>query len=205
MSSIPQEGVIKFKFNLKMASAIAESMFLKLEKWRAILYRMSFIGEYKSEGVGYGNLSCRITSGKDEFIITGTQTGKFPHLDGTQYTRVTKCDLNKMTVDAIGPIAPSSESLTHYAIYKSAPHINIIFHVHHKELWNYMLQNNYDRTPESINYGTNEMAESAKKLIGTKIKGIFVMAGHQDGIMAYGQNVEEVGQIILQILKESRK
>lgn len=205
MANTPSEGVIKFKFNLKMSPAIEEKLYIKVEKWRAILFKMNLIGEYPSEKVGFGNLSQRISPGSSEFIITGTQTGKYPHLDGTQYTKVSKCDLNKMSLEAVGPIAPSSESSTHYAIYKNSPQVYTIFHVHHKDLWQYMLDNNYDQTPANIDYGTQEMADAAKICIGTKKQGIFVMAGHQDGIIAYGSNPEEAGKIILDTLKESRK
>lgn len=204
MASEPSEGVIKFKFNLKMASPIKENLFLDLEKWRAILFKMGLIGEYPIEKVGYGNLSKKISS-TNEFIITGTQTGKLAHLSGQEYTKVIKCDLNKMAIDAIGPIAPSSESLTHYAIYSSCPQINYVFHVHHKDLWNYMLKNGFDQTDKSVNYGTHEMAIEAQRCIGKKGSGIFAMAGHDEGIISYGKTAEEAGKIILDTLKESRK
>lgn len=200
----PNEGVIKFKYNLKMAPAIEEQFYIKLEKWRAILYKMNFIGEYPSEKIGFGNLSQRIISGEDTFIITGTQTGKYPHLDGTKYTKVVKCDIAKMTMDAIGPIAPSSESLTHHGIYNFNSNINAIFHVHHHDLWNYMLNNKFDKTAKNIQYGTTEMAQAVNSCIKNKNNGIFAMAGHQDGIISYGTTPQEAGKILLDTLKESK-
>ncbi|MFT6630559.1 MAG: ribulose-5-phosphate 4-epimerase/fuculose-1-phosphate aldolase [Bacteriovoracaceae bacterium] len=205
MATEPSEGVIKFKFNLKMSSKIEESLYIDLEKWRVILYKMNLIGEYPIEKVGFGNLSRKVHPHENQFIITGTQTGKFPNLSGSQYTKVTKCDLQKMSIDAVGPIAPSSESLTHYAIYETCPQVKAIFHVHHNELWNYMLAGEYKKTADNINYGTHEMAQEAQKCIGKNLKGIFVMAGHQDGIIAYGSSTEEAGKIILETLKESKK
>lgn len=204
MTKIPSEGVIKFKFNLKMTAPLEEKLYLKIEKWRAILFKMNLIGEYPTENVGFGNLSLRISPSTSEFVITGTQTGKYPHLNGSQYTRVSKCDLSKMTIEAIGPIAPSSESSTHYAIYQSSPQVSCIFHVHHNDLWNYMLKNGHERTPEGIDYGTHAMAMATQKCIGTKKQGIFAMAGHKDGIIAYGATPEDTGKIILDTLKESR-
>ena len=109
-----------------------------------------------------------------------------------------------MTIDALGPIAPSSETITHYAIYSNCPHIKVVFHVHHKELWNYLLSNNFDKTPKDVDYGTHEMAEAAKECIGKKESGIFAMAGHDEGIISYGSTVEEAGKIILETLKKSR-
>lgn len=199
------EGVIKFKFTLKKAPPLDEGSYIELEKWRVILFKMKLIGEYPTERIGYGNLSRKISGTDNEFIITGTQTGKFSNLNGLQYTRVIKCNLAKMNVEAAGPTAPSSESLTHYAIYNACPHINAIFHVHSKELWQFMIDKGMDATSESISYGTNEMAAEAKKCIGSKKSGVFVMKGHQDGVISYGTSIEEAGKIILDTFKQSRK
>lgn len=196
------EGVIKFKCTLKKTGPIEESQFINIEKWRTILYKISLIGEYKPEGLGYGNLSKRVA--KDEFVITGTQTGKYANLDGYQYTRVVKCNLDKMKVDALGPINPSSESLTHYAIYSQCPQIQFIFHVHHKGLWQFMLDNGHDQTADNIDYGTQEMANEAIRCIGGKNFGIFAMKGHEDGVISYGQTSEDAGKILLETLKQSK-
>lgn len=199
------EGVIKFKFTLKKAPPLDEGSYIELEKWRVILFKMKLIGEYSSEQVGYGNLSRKIAATDNEFIITGTQTGKFSNLSGLQYTKVIKCNLVKMNVKAAGPIAPSSESLTHFAIYNACPHINAIFHVHSNDLWQYMIDHGMDATSESISYGTLEMADEAKKCIGNNNSGVFVMKGHQDGVISYGTSIEEAGKNILDIFKQSRK
>lgn len=205
MTKVLDEGVIKFKFTLKRSAPMEESLYLDLEKWRVILFKMGLIGEYQEEQVGYGNLSRKIVGSDDQFIITGTQTGKYPNLNGLQYTKVTKCNLSKMSVEASGPTAPSSESLTHFAIYSSCPHVNAIFHVHSSVLWKYMIDNNLDSTSENVSYGTQEMAQEAKLCIGNKKSGIFVMKGHQDGIISYGSSAEEAGKIILDTVKQSRK
>lgn len=205
MTKVLDEGVIKFKFTLKRSAPMEESLYLELEKWRVILFKMGLIGEYQEEQVGYGNLSRKIMGSDDQFVITGTQTGKYPNLNALQYTKVTKCNLSKMSVEASGPTAPSSESLTHFAIYSSCPHVNAIFHVHSSALWKYMIDNNLDSTSEKVSYGTQEMAQEAKLCIGKKKSGIFVMKGHQDGIISYGSSAEEAGKIILDTVKQSRK
>lgn len=204
MTDIKNEGVIKFKYNLKWSAPLDEKQYIDVEKWRSILFKMNLIGEYPIEKVGFGNLSKRINKGEEAFIITGTQTGRFAHLTGKQYTKLVKCNLQKMSVEASGPIAPSSESLTHHAIYSSCESIQYIFHIHNEKLWDYMLQNNFDSTSSEIDYGTHAMADEAKKCIGSKKSGIFVMAGHQDGIIAYGETAEQAGKIILNTIKLSR-
>src|SRR5690606_22448031 len=134
--------------------------------------------------IGYGNLSSRLT-GKT-FLITGSQTGHLAHLQAHHYTKVINCDLRKGSVTAEGLIPPSSESLTHFGIYKANSAINYVFHVHHKKLWSLLHQDEYDYIDEKIAYGTQEMAEAAHELLRNKSSGIFVMKGHEDGIISYG-------------------
>ncbi len=202
--TVRDEGIIKFKYQLVRTKEIAEENYIDLEKWRVILFKMNFIGEYPVEKLGYGNLSKRSNPKENSFIITGSQTGCFPNLDGTQYTHVTKCDLKKMLIEAKGPIIPSSESTTHYAIYESCPHVQAVFHIHHHEFWKYLLNNNFDQIPANINYGSQEMAMATAKCIAQKKQGLFAMAGHEDGIVSYGETVEEAGKILLDVFKQSK-
>lgn len=196
------DGVIKFKLTLKKAAPLLAEDVIPLEKWRAILWRLGLIGEYPIEKVGYGNISFRLAQPKNGFIISGTQTGQLPHLRREHYTRVTVCDLNKNSVLAEGPIAPSSESLTHYAIYDTNPQINAVFHVHHTELWERLIAANAPAIAATVPYGTREMADAAKTLIAGSDQGYFVMKGHQDGFIAYGPTTEVAGKILLKLYKE---
>ncbi len=191
------EGVHKFRYELKKSSPPEKKTVHTLEKWRAIFYKIGFIGEYETDNVGYGNLSMKINS-ENHFVITGTQTGKYPHLNPSQYTTVTKCDLEKMRVMAKGICPPSSESLTHYALYLANPKIKFVFHIHHEGLWNMFIENKVESTSESVSYGTIEMAEEAKRCVNNKNCGFFVMKGHQDGIMAYGDDENIVGNLLLE-------
>lgn len=198
------EGVIKFKFNLKPSSNLDEKSFLSIEKWRAIFFKMNLVGECPTDKVGFGNLSQRSSTKSSEFIITGTQTGKLPYLNGSHYTKVVYCDPVKMTIDAVGPIGPSSESITHHSIYSNSDDIHAVFHIHHHKLWSYILENDYPSTPLNVEYGTKEMAQEVRKCIKSKSEGVFAMEGHQGGIIAYGSSTENAGKIILEILKESK-
>ncbi len=196
MTASRDEGVIKFKFTLKRAPAPEMIQVIALEKWRALFYRLGLIGEYPNEKIGYGNLSSRVQ--KKSFIITGTQTGHLPHLQAHHYTKVIDCDLKKGLVSAEGLIPPSSESLTHWAIYEASSNIQYVFHVHHPELWNTMKNDpEVDAIPEDVAYGTLEMAEAAQQVIGSKTTGILVMKGHEDGILSYGPSAEDAGKVLL--------
>ena len=67
-----------------------------------------------------------------------------------------------------------------------------------------MIANNLESTSESVSYGTESMAKEASDCIANKSAGIFVMKGHQDGIIAYGNTPEEAGRMILDFFKKSR-
>jgi ribulose-5-phosphate 4-epimerase/fuculose-1-phosphate aldolase len=194
------EGVIKFKMTLKRAPAPEMNQVIALEKWRALFFKLALIGEYPNEKIGYGNLSSRLT--KKTFIITGSQTGHLAHLQAHHYTKVMECDLKKGSVTAEGLIPPSSESLTHFGIYEANPAIQYVFHVHHQKLWEMLKTGNFDSIAEDVPYGTQEMAEAAASLLSNKSSGIFVMKGHEDGIVSYGTTAEEAGKIILELYRK---
>ncbi len=204
MANTANSGIIKFRFNLKMSSPINEEHFLPIEKWRIIFHKMNLIGEYKTTNVGFGNLSKRLLVGEEPFVITGTQTGHYPNLNGMQYCKVTKCNMTKLIIEAVGPIAPSSESLTHHAVYSKNPKINFVFHIHHIQLWNYMLKNKFPNTPEDIDHRSQAMIEAAKKCTQENEVGIFAISSSEGSVIAYGKNAEDAGKLILETLKKSR-
>lgn len=195
-----EEGVIKFKLTLKRAPAPEMNQVIALEKWRALFFKLGLVGEYPIEKVGFGNLSSRLS--KKMFLITGSQTGHLAHLQAHHYTKVIDCDLKKGSVTAEGVIPPSSESLTHYGIYEANPAIQNVFHVHHNELWNLLNNNGLDYISEDIAYGTLEMANAAKELLQGRTAGLFVMRGHEDGIISYGTSAEEAGKQILEVYRK---
>lgn len=200
MNTNRDEGVIKFKLTLKRAPAPEMNQVIALEKWRVLLFKLGLIGEYPIDKIGYGNLSSRIS--KKTFLITGSQTGHLAHLQAHHYTKVIDCDLKKGSVTAEGLIPPSSESLTHFGIYEANPAIQYVFHVHHQKLWKLLKNGPYDFIDEDIAYGTQEMAEAAQNLLWNKTTGIFVMKGHEDGIIAYGTTAEETGKVLLELYRK---
>lgn len=200
MNTHRDEGVIKFKLTLKRAPAPEMNQVIALEKWRALFFKLGLVGEYPIDKIGYGNLSSRL--GKGTFIITGSQTGHLAHLLAHHYTKVIDCDLKKGSVTAEGLIPPSSESLTHYGMYQANASINYVFHVHHKKLWDLLINGPYDAIEEDVAYGTQAMAEAASKIMQDKTSGIFVMKGHEDGIISYGSTAEEAGRTILELYRK---
>jgi ribulose-5-phosphate 4-epimerase/fuculose-1-phosphate aldolase len=200
VKSTRDEGIIKFKLTLKRAPAPEMVQVIALEKWRALFYKLGFVGEYPNENIGYGNLSSRLD--RQSFIITGSQTGHLPHLQGHHYTKVIDCDLKKGSVTAEGLIPPSSESLTHFGIYLANSAINYVFHIHHLKLWELLKAGPFDSIAEDIAYGTQEMALAAQLLLQNKSSGILVMQGHEEGVIAYGTTADETGKIILDLYRK---
>lgn len=200
------DGFIKYdRSNFSQCPALAEAEYRSLEYWRKKLFELNLIGEYPEEKIGYGNISMVVDyrqhfgSDHPQFIITGTQTGKYPDLDGNHYTRVLDYEIDKLKIKMMGPIEASSEALTHAAIYSANHHIKVVFHIHSPAIWKGMIADKSNFTAKSIPYGTVEMARATQKCIEGKNKGCFCMKGHQDGIVIYGETLEEVGELTLNL------
>jgi dihydroxyacetone kinase DhaKLM complex PTS-EIIA-like component DhaM len=68
-------------------------------------------------------------------------------------------------------------------------------------LWEKLL-NDYPTTSEEIEYGTPEMALAVQSLaaeMGMSDEKIIIMGGHQEGILAFGKNLEEATTQIIKI------
>jgi ribulose-5-phosphate 4-epimerase/fuculose-1-phosphate aldolase len=191
------EGYIKYNCNWIKEKPINFEQLKEINYWRNKLYQLGLIGEYDN-GIGFGNLSIRLNK-SSKFIISGTQTGKISILSAKHYTKVTEFNWDKNFITCVGPIKASSESLTHAAIYVANPEVNAIIHVHHRIMWENLLDK-IPTTDKNCPYGTPEMAQELISLSATdelkKLK-ILVMGGHEEGIISFGQNLTEAGDILL--------
>jgi ribulose-5-phosphate 4-epimerase/fuculose-1-phosphate aldolase len=203
------DGVIKYdRSNFSQCPPLDAAEYSALELWRKKLYALNLIGEYKEEKVGFGNISERkdyslfFSSTVPQFVITGTQTGKYADLDGNHYTRVLDYQIDQLKIKMMGPIEASSEALTHAAIYAFNKNIKAIFHIHSKEIWTGMINDERDHTCRTIPYGTVEMARATENCIGKKDFGSFSMNGHEDGVVAFGRSLDEAGALILELYEK---
>ncbi len=198
-----QDGYIKFKCDWTKSDPLPPQKIRKLNDWRRRLYRLGLLGVYEN-GIGYGNVSVRDNM-EGQFIITGTQTGSLSVLTEQHYTLVYHFDLDRNILSCEGPIEASSESLTHAVLYQISPEINAVIHVHQKTLWRKLL-NRVPTTSEKAAYGTPEMAREVERLFKhSKVaeKGIFVMGGHEEGIVTFGKSLQEAGKVLLEHLGKS--
>lgn len=193
----PYEGYIKFNCFLEKSSfEFADDQFESINKWRQKLYNLGLIGTYP-DGIGFGNISIRTRN--DNFIITGSATGGKPVLTKNDYVLVTFFDLSKNEVRCTGSINASSESMTHAALYHKDMRIGAVIHVHNLEMWE-KLKKKLPVTSGDVPYGTPEMAFEVSGLFDrtsvTETK-IFVMGGHKEGIVSFGKDLDEAGNILL--------
>ena len=193
------EGYIKFNCDWEKTKPLLFSKIRALNVWRQQLYNVNFLGVYP-DGIGFGNVSQRSEGNK--FIISGSKTGRFENLNETHYSEVLDFDIQKNLVKCKGASIASSESMSHAVIYKNYPHVNSVFHVHHLELWENLLWK-IPTTPESAPYGSPEMANEIIQLfkntnvLETKL---FAMAGHREGLFAFGETLEEAGNVLLELI-----
>ncbi len=192
-----EKGYIKFDCVWIRRDPLPELQVAALNRWRDRLHVLRLVGSYDN-GVGYGNLSERLDD-TPQFIISGSATGRLPVLDGRHYTRVTNYDFRANSLTCEGPIKASSESLTHAAIYVAEPSVKAVIHVHSLSLWQ-ALVDRLPTTSKDAGYGTPEMAAQMMKVLGggkAKDTGIIVMGGHEAGIVTFGRDLDEAGEILM--------
>ena len=191
------EGVVKYSCECIPGENDAVELIESLMIWRARIHELGLIGVYEN-GIGFGNISIRIANTL-QFIISGSQTGHLAKLDPDHYTVVTEFNIEQNHLTCCGPIQASSESLTHAAIYRYEPNINAVIHVHHPQLWRTLL-NQVPTTRKEVPYGTPQMAQEMFRLFeeeNLREKKILVMAGHEDGFLTLGKDLNEAGEILM--------
>jgi L-ribulose-5-phosphate 4-epimerase len=188
---------VKFTYDRAGAEIARFDQLAELNAYRRNLLDLRLMG-VDSNGVGFGNLSVRDGS-TTNFYITGSATGGLPELTLTDCARVVAYDFARNWLRYEGAAIPSSESLTHAAIYESDPTIFAVIHCHDSDLWATLL----DRAPatsQSVAYGTPEMAYEIMRLFkmsDVRSRKILAMAGHEGGIVTFGKNLEDAFDVLM--------
>lgn len=201
------EGYIKFTLEKEDGEPPRiEGELVELNRVRTSLYKKGHIGVLYN-GVGYGNVSIRAGSGDVLFIISGSSTGAKEELSENEYCKIISVDIDRNRLLCRGRVNASSESMSHAAVYEANSEVMCVIHIHSEKLFRFMLDNNYPSTPLTAAYGTPEMAGAIKTVMQRTDSnaGIIVMAGHQDGILAYGPDVRSVYNIILNLEEEAAR
>lgn len=210
------EGVIRFSAEHRaspLSSDRVRSLVCALSSWREILAQTGLVGQDPARygGAGYGNVSGRLPPfpgdrGRRAFLITGSQTGGKQHLSPSDYCLVEAYDDRRNWVRSAGPVLPSSESLTHGALYDLSPRIRYVLHGHCPVIWRNAATLALPTTRESVEYGTPEMAWEMRRLYQTTSlseRRVLAMGGHEDGVVAFGGTLEEAGAVLVATLAKA--
>ena len=198
-----EDGYIKYSSDRRNGTVPETAQLESLNQARTSLFDLGLIGVYP-DGVGYGNLSIRASG--DEFIITASATGGSRILISSQYCLVENFSADRNHVQSMGQLPASSEAMTHGAIYLANPAVHCVVHVHNRQLFDYWIANNRLATPANIPYGTPAMAHEVSKMVlaQPKLPVLFAMAGHDEGIVAYGADVATTHRLMLTELERSQ-
>ena len=208
-----EEGVIKFSAEHEHRSLEPRrfgELACRLAAWREVMAKTGLVGQQRGlyGGAGYGNVSARVgppaaPRGARSFLISGTQTGGAPCVNVADFCVVRSYDYRRNLVRSYGTILPSSESMTHGAIYDFAPHIRFVLHGHTPAIWRAAARLRIPTTNPAVAYGTPEMAEEMARLYrDTNLSDlqILCMGGHEDGVIVFGKSADEAGAVLVRFL-----
>ncbi len=210
------EGVIKFRAEHRYEGLDPRrygETACSLIAWREILARTGLVGQHPERygGFGYGNVSARVGApsapcGERAFLVSGTQTSGKACISLADFCVVLRFDDRRNRAESFGTVLPSSESLTHGAVYDLGAHVRFVFHGHSPVIWRRAAELRLPVTRSEVPYGTPEMAAEVRRLYRSSPLAetqIFSMGGHEDGIVVFGRTAEEAGQILLKALSRA--
>jgi hypothetical protein len=186
-----ETGAVKFHYESSGLELAPFPGFEELNAARQELRRLGVLGVDES-GLGFGNVSMR-DGATDSFYITGSGTGVLPTLALQDYAKVIAWDFERNWLRCDGRAIASAESLTHAAVYSMAAEVCMVMHGHARGLWR-SLRKRGSATGPDVPYGTPEMAREVQRLFretDVRTGKIFAMAGHRDGIVAFGQDFRQ--------------
>lgn len=188
------EGIIKFQCE-HITSDVPFDV-NDIENSRVALLNAGLIGRDPNRygGYSFGNVSERRDN---KILITASQTSHIKKLDYTGYVFIEQANLQNNSLISIGCNKPSSETLTHVAVYEQDPQVGAIAHIHCPKMW---VRTDLLRTNPDAEFGSKEMVNEVIRLFketDVKKQQIFAMGGHQDGIIAFGPNIKSAVDILI--------
>jgi len=196
---------VKFKYGRASDEIALFDEFAELNECRRKLLELQLIG-VRSNGVTFGNVSVR-DGVTNNFYVTGSATVALSELTLADCAKVVAYDFKRNWLRYEGAAIPSSESLTHAAVYKSDGSARAVIHCHDSKLWTALL-NRAPTSSKAVEYGTPEIAYEVTrlfKLTDVQSRKILVMAGHEGGIVAFGRDLEGAFAILMREQKENEE
>lgn len=204
-----QEGVIKFQLDFNQQAVLKTADVAEINSWRTIMLQLGMLGQTPSryDNYGFGNISQRFGA-QNQFIISGTQTGGIAQMRADDYALVTECQPELNRIVAVGETKPSSEAMTHGQLYQLSAGINFVIHAHCPQIWQQAGELGLAQTGAEVPYGTVAMANEVARLFAASDvlqQGIFTMAGHEDGVVAFGRCAEQAAQCLIRVYAAALK
>jgi ribulose-5-phosphate 4-epimerase/fuculose-1-phosphate aldolase len=193
---------IKFSCERVAAEITSFGGLAELNAHRRKLLQFGLIG-VDPNGIGFGNLSVR-DGATNNFYITGSATGGIPELTPADCAKVVAYGFERNQVRYEGSALPSSESLTHAAIYESDATAGAVIHCHDSKLWAAVL-NEAPTTSKAAEYGTQQLVHEIMQLFkraDVQDRKIVVMAGHEGGILTFGKDLAEAFAVLMREKKK---
>lgn len=188
---------VKFSCECVAAEITSFGGLAELNAYRRKLLDLGLIG-LDPNRIGFGNLSVR-DGATDNFYVTGSATGGIQELTLSDCAKVVACDFETNRVRYEGSALPSSESLTHAAIYEADATAGTVIHCHDFKLWAAVL-NKAPTTSKTAEYGTPKVANEIIQLFtrtDVQSRKIIVMAGHKAGILTFGKDLEHAFAVLM--------
>lgn len=210
MNTPEQEGVIQYRLDYQPGTAPSDDLVEQLEPQRRRLVKTALLGRdpQRYGGYAYGNISLRHPQHSRQFIITGTQISDLPELGPEGYTTVLECDPAQNHLVSEGPCRPSSEAMTHAALYLGSADIGAIVHGHCPVIRQAAERLGIPITDPQISYGTPQMAQAvfdALALDSEQPSDVLVMGGHEDGFIAVGADITSATEAALALHASSAR
>lgn len=212
-----REGVIRFRADHvedELPGELATAL-RPLLPWRRTLRSKNLLGEEPDRygGYGFGNVSVRVRPFaappcRRAFLVSGSQTSGLGRVGLEEFALVDAYDFDANRVASRGMVAPSSESLSHAAIYELSPDVRAVLHVHAPGLWSRGRAAGLPVTDGQVEAGTPQMAYEIERLgdqLSLEQRGVVVMGGHRDGILAFGRDPDQAGERLLAALARIRR
>jgi ribulose-5-phosphate 4-epimerase/fuculose-1-phosphate aldolase len=202
---VASDGVIQFQLHHRAAPPPDAAATEVLSGLRDALHARGWIGRDPARygGLGYGNVSRRLEA--DAFLVSATQTGHLSTLAALHWVTVTAASPATNELWSEGASKPSSESLTHAAIYQACV-ATFVCHIHHPALWNAVCFGAMalPMTPASATYGTPAMAAALSHIsTTTNLPFAAAMSGHEDGLMAASDSPAELLELLDRLSAEA--
>ena len=166
-----------------------------LKQWCKLFHEKGLAPPYP--GGSYGNLSFRTATGS--FIITGTCIGMKDTLADDCFVEIHDCNAETKEIVVTGMRPPSSETFMHYTIYQNRKDVQAIFHGHNAQITLNASALGIPETPETVAYGTLELAESVLGILGSN--NFIVIKEH--GFVAMENTMELAGELAIEWLKKT--